>query len=221
VSWLLSAYRLTGEPKFQREVTKLVEKHQYGVNIVNTKDVHPGDDNYSDDELAFLSFFTWLWASPYDLRSEFNRAISRYYAIVQPVRSSLWNVVYLSASSLLSSSSSSPSSPRDADAPESDTMGAATWTLRRWPLSLVHWPVRNSQRLDLIWTQQANRFARTDYRPPVLPWDEGTLLLWNADPFEPDSGSGLSEQDPTPYLLPYWLARYYGFLSDAAAATQQ
>jgi nicotinamidase-related amidase len=49
VSWLLSAYRLTGDPKFQHEINKLVEKHQYGINIINTKDVHPGDDNYSDD----------------------------------------------------------------------------------------------------------------------------------------------------------------------------
>lgn len=214
VSWLLSAYRLTGDPKFQHEINKLVEKHQYGINIINTKDVHPGDDNYSDDELAFLSFFTWIWASPFDLRSEFTRAISRYYAIVQPVRSSLWNVVYLSASTFLSSSSLS--SVDNMGSPESDTMGAAAWTLRRWPLSLVHWPVRNSQRLDLIWTEQANRFAGTDYRPPVLPWDEGALLLWNADPFEPDGGSGHSEQAPTPFLLPYWLARYYGLLSDAA-----
>ncbi|ELR12782.1 uncharacterized protein ACA1_093180 [Acanthamoeba castellanii str. Neff] len=180
VSWLLSAYRLTGDPKFQHEINKLVEKHQYGINIINTKDVHPGDDNYSDD----------------------------------PVRSSLWNVVYLSASTFLSSSSLS--SVDNMGSPESDTMGAAAWTLRRWPLSLVHWPVRNSQRLDLIWTEQANRFAGTDYRPPVLPWDEGALLLWNADPFEPDGGSGHSEQAPTPFLLPYWLARYYGLLSDAA-----
>lgn len=49
ISWLLSAFRLTKEPKFQNEIQRLVKQHQYGINIVNTKDVHPGDDDYSDD----------------------------------------------------------------------------------------------------------------------------------------------------------------------------
>ena len=35
---------------------------------------------------------------------------------------------------------------------------------------------------------------------------------WNGDPHDLDGGSGMSEDDPSDWLLPYWLARYYGLI---------
>ena len=35
----------------------------YGLNLVNQKITFPRDDNYSDDELAFLPYFTYLFTS--------------------------------------------------------------------------------------------------------------------------------------------------------------
>ena len=35
----------------------------YGLNLVNQKITVPRDDNYSDDELAFLPYFTYFFSS--------------------------------------------------------------------------------------------------------------------------------------------------------------
>lgn len=69
-----------------------------------------------------------------------------------------------------------------------------------------------------------------------LPWDEKSFFVWNGDPFKLNSGSGykfflfflsffvfeycsdwcfrFTEYAPTGWLLPYWMARYYGFISN-------
>ncbi len=47
----------------------------------------------------------------------------------------------------------------------------------------------------------------------VLPTDERCFKKWNADPYEPDEGGdGRVEDDGADYLLPYWMARYHGFI---------
>ena len=35
----------------------------YGLNLINQKITFPRDDNYSDDELAFLPYFTYFFSS--------------------------------------------------------------------------------------------------------------------------------------------------------------
>ena len=35
---------------------------------------------------------------------------------------------------------------------------------------------------------------------------------WNGDPHDMGGGSGWSEDDPGDWLLPYWMARYYGLI---------
>ena len=35
---------------------------------------------------------------------------------------------------------------------------------------------------------------------------------WNGDPYDMNGGDGCSEMDPGVFLLPYWLARYFGLI---------
>lgn len=35
----------------------------YGLNLINQKITFPRDDNYSDDELAFLPYFTYFFTT--------------------------------------------------------------------------------------------------------------------------------------------------------------
>ena len=37
------------------------DANHYGLNMVNQKITFPADDNFSDDELAFLPYFTYLY----------------------------------------------------------------------------------------------------------------------------------------------------------------
>ncbi len=53
VSWILSAYSLTQDPKYLNAYNNLTNNYQYNINIINQKITQPSDDNYSDDELAW------------------------------------------------------------------------------------------------------------------------------------------------------------------------
>ena len=89
---------------------------------------------------------------------------------------------------------------------------------RRHRCHQVTWNVSNSQRRDIIYNPSADRFKgicdQTYLR--VLPANERQQQRWNANPWQiGDSGDGMLEVDPGAWLLPYWLARFAGILSDA------
>ena len=49
----------------------------------------------------------------------------------------------------------------------------------------------------------------------VLPPDERPIMKWNGNPFRIDGGNGgRTEDDGSFLLLPYWMGRYLGILSE-------
>jgi len=45
----------------------------------------------------------------------------------------------------------------------------------------------------------------------MYPYDEIRTMKWNGNPYNVSGGSdGREEQAPWPYLMPYWMMRYYG-----------
>ena len=68
LSYLLSAYRMTGNVTFVNAWQMLYNgmyrgvPTEYGRNMINQKVTFPLDDNYSDDELAFLPYFTYFYS---------------------------------------------------------------------------------------------------------------------------------------------------------------
>lgn len=70
LTWILAAYEITGYIKLLPRVTPsdqlflnayndLVVNYAYNINIINQKITQPSDDNFSDDELAFLPYFLY------------------------------------------------------------------------------------------------------------------------------------------------------------------
>jgi hypothetical protein len=83
------------------------------------------------------------------------------------------------------------------------------WSLQQWPLELIEWPSRNSQRRDVAIAHDVGRFDEA-MATRVLPANERSQPRWNGDPFTLDSwsGGGTAEVDPGPWLLAYWCARW-------------
>ena len=50
----------------------------------------------------------------------------------------------------------------------------------------------------------------------AVPANERSQGQWNTDPYDLTGGSGYSEYDAGAWLLPYWLARYYGLIVNQA-----
>ena len=192
-SWVVDAYR------------KLTSEDGYDQNMLNLKITCPVDINYSDDELAFLPFYTWTAMRPLGAEQEepfawkpVRRALERTFGAVRPERSSLWNAVYYAAGGG-GGNGSDANGGTGTVADDDPTTGSgsslagslaedALWNLRTWPLEMVQWPVRNAQRLDVRFAQDpTTRFgprprglsSKAGGRPP-LPANERAQYRWNA-----------------------------------------
>lgn len=112
--------------------------------MLNMKIESPDDNNYSDDELAFLPYYTYLtMVAPNTASHKAVRAsIDRSWLYVRGLRSALWNTIYIATNGT------------DYEQSDVDSIG---WNLRTWPLELVSWPVMNSQRRDLAFSLEPDR----------------------------------------------------------------
>ncbi len=198
LSFLKVAHYITGEPRYEEHYRKLAVEHHYLSNILLTKKCFPDENNHSDDQLGFVAWYPILQLE-HDPRARRALAagVRRHYEVVKPEKPSFYTFVYATV----------------------DPMGAdirgAIENLREIPTDRRLWPVRNSHRADVEFASLPNRFGEP-VLTRVLPADERPFKKWNADPYEPDSGDdGRMEDDGSAYLLPYWMARFHGFIREA------
>ena len=158
-------------------------------NMLNAKIASPVDDSYSDDELMFLPYYTYLTSEPSDhtRRATALASLERSWSSCSDGRggrSDLWAVIYMAVTGTR----------------EADDLASLLWTLRNWPTSLIDWPTSNAQRLDTHYKNDGANLpllkgavlagAKHPRTTRVLPTNERTQFLWNADPFD---ATGLPE----------------------------
>jgi hypothetical protein len=99
--------------------------------------------------------------------------------------------------------------------------GEAIDYLNRLPLWLRGMPTVNSGRNDLVHIPNAR--SESGQANQLLPVDERRLHKSNTNPFVLDHGEAGADENvydrnyfysPNIFTLPYWAARYYGFLKD-------
>lgn len=93
------------------------------------------------------------------------------------------------------------------------------WQLRRYPTELVDWPATNSHRRDIRlsadWASCPPALCGgSPVLEGVLPADEALArgssdFLTEAAANSVDGGGGMVENAPNPWLLVYWMRRYY------------
>jgi hypothetical protein len=168
--------------------------------------MQPTDINFSDDELTFLPYFSYIWnylqTGDDPLGPAFDRSIERTFANVARVRSPLWNFIYMIYKKEMRNSS---------DEIPASVLENAIWTLQTWPVEQIDWPVDNTQRQDVQFDQSVDRFGDVALRN-LIPYDENTMYRWNGSPFETQGGSGRSICDGAVYLAPFWLAHYFMYI---------
>lgn len=205
MSWLPVAYRFTQDSYFQGGFDQLVQKHQYDLNIVNAKIMQPSDINYSDDELTYLPYFTYIWnflrTRQDPLGEAFDLSMERTFFNVKRVRSPLWNFIYLVYKKEMRNETDIPAS----------VLEDAIWALQTLPIEQIDWPVDNSQREDIQFDQSVDRFGKKSLRN-LIPYDENSVYRWNASPFDLSDGSGHSICDASVFLTPFWLGYYFMYI---------
>jgi len=201
ISFLQTAYHFTGKEIYRQKAFELIEDHGYLDNImipIGEIGRVPGVDlttewNHSDDELAFLSYWIlYRYAFNDKLRAQYRETIKNHWQAERPEKLPLWNFMYA-----------------DTGAEEFD-LAESIWSLREFPLDMISWTVRNSDRQDLQFLEANFREQTTQ---DVLPPDERPMSKYNGNAFRLDGGSGgRREFSGDIYLLPYWMGRYLGLI---------
>ena len=197
LSLLKVAAHITGDAKYEAEYHKAAIDLKYLNQTTRLLEL-THEINYSDEELAMLSFYP-LWTYERDSRFQdsYRRAMDEWWKNIQREKNPLWTLIYLQ---------SKPAEPVD--------LAGAVWTLYRTPMDMIEWTVRNSGRHDITMDRRRGRFHEAQSTLLLAP-DERPVMKWNGNPFQVDGGNdGRSEDDGSFFLLPYWMGRYLGLLSE-------
>jgi hypothetical protein len=196
LSHLRVADHVTSEEKFAAAYRRLVNQLGYAGNVARFAMERPREVNYSDEELAFLSFYPLLRLEDDPrLRKQFQDALRGLWRRAQREENPLWDFIYAVGAGT-----------KDFD------RESALETLEGIPLDTISWTVKNSQRVDLEIDPSRGRFGEMQAKQSI-PANERRVMKWNDNPYQLDGGDdGRSEDDGAFFLLPYWLGRYHNLL---------
>ncbi|MCK3682822.1 hypothetical protein [Maribellus sp. YY47] len=213
IGMLQTAYHFTGKEKYKTAAYELMDKHGYLENLMRPmnqigKAPEDADDwskmlseawNHSDDEMYYCGYWgLYRYAFTKELKAKYKEAIVDHWEAERPEKDALWNIM----TALVGK--------------EDYDFDNAAWYLREYPLDLINWTVNNSHRKDI---QLIPENFREQTIAEVLPPDELRISRHNANRFDLDGGSdGRSENSAGDiWLLPYWIGRYLGVISEPAA----
>lgn len=205
-----------GAARYREAYQRLIRDHAYATNALDPKLQNGvGSGNQSDDEMAFMCFYNLLkYEQDPQLRTMYNIALRRYWALEQPEACPLFNYIFAASFDGLTAWDVEGYGIPAARVPEACLTDALD-TLVRFPLDRIAWEYRNSHRLDIIplpahLLDARGRSGRRD--GTALPIDERFVEYWNHDPWQVDSAAnGTTLADGAAFLLPYYMGLYHGF----------
>ncbi len=198
LSFLKTAHHITGDAKYDAAYRDRVQRGYAAHMRTYRRWTGGGEINFSDDELAYLSYDPLLrYEKESMLRRIYLNGLRFTWNQVKPDRNPLWNYISAASGAGRLSKSLRLDSQR---------------TLERIPNDQIEWNIRNSHRIDVQFQPARERFGKRQITA-VLPPDEGVMQKWNGNPYVPDrDGGGAREDDGAYFLLPYWMGRYHGWV---------
>ncbi|MBM3822282.1 MAG: hypothetical protein FJ404_05185 [Verrucomicrobia bacterium] len=221
LSYLAVAEHVTGDAKYGETSKMLIERHHYDQNAVVPKiQMGTGSGNQSDDEMAFMSFYSlFRYSKNAALREKLIFAFYGSWALEQPEMNPFFHFAYAghaAGAKIDNPFGSYPLAPWDGW--HQDSMA----TLYGFPLDRLNWPHKNSHRLDLQWLEPQRSVDIYEPRKrtrgfrgngKVLPVENRHFNHWNTDPWQLDYGGSAHElASGTVFLLPYYMGLYHGFI---------
>jgi len=221
LSYLAVTAHITGDNKYHAIARELVEKHGYAQNLMFPK-AHqgPGSGNQSDDEMAFMCFYTLMRYGKDPTTQNLARySFFQYWANDQPELNPFFHFAHAA---------------HNLDQTITNVWGKFSVTpwpgwfedsravLYGFPLDRLNWDHKNSHRLDVVplalaqskdlyEARSEGRGRRTNGK--VLPVENRHFNHWNTDPWDLDyGGSGTELGSGTVFLLPYYMGLYHGFV---------
>jgi len=200
LSFLKTAHHITGEAKYAQAYRDRVQRGYAEQMRLYRRWVGGGEINFSDDELAYLSYDPLLrYEKDRKLRRIYLDGLKFTWEQIRPDYNPLWNYITAASGAIKMTKAVRKESLR---------------TLERIPTDQIEWTMKNSHRLDVKLRQDADRFSRPQLTEVLAP-DERAVEKWNSNPYRPDAGSdGRGEDDGAYFLLPYWMGRHHGWVKE-------
>ncbi len=225
LSYLTVAAHVTGDSRYNEIIDDLIDNHHFLINAAVPKiQTGIGSGNQSDDEMAFMGFYSLIRLTHReDIRSFILNSFHRYWVLEFPEMNPFFNYCYAAVgqgASYRDQWGNHDLSPWDGWRED------AFRTLVDFPLDRFNWPHRNSHRLDIIFLPPQNATSIGDHQPgerghrvdgKVLPVSERSFNHWNTDPWQLDyGGDGNVLASGTVFLLPYYMGLYHQFIPTPA-----
>jgi hypothetical protein len=210
-SMLQTAYHFTHKKIYKEKALELLNKYGFLENLMRPmKDISyaPADAdelskdlsdgwNHSDDEMYFLGYWgLYRYALNDTLKSKFKAAIIDHWQIERPEKEGAWDI-FTAITGV-----------------QHFDLNEAVWYLQKYPMDLIDWKVKNSERKDIDFIPQNFRRQTTK---EVLPPDELPTSRHNSNRFDLNGGNenGNAEYSAGDiWLLPYWMGRYLKIISE-------
>ena len=189
------SHHSSGESRYNDLYREFISKYHYPLNVIRHK-VRDAHNCHIDDNLGFLASLTYLRLEENDaVRSIVLCGLEDHWEYERPERQPMFSIIHAAMTG------------RDSD------IADGIQSLREMPLDLMHYKMENSKRNDIEWDEEeSGRHGRPQIKY-ALPYDESNVHRPDCGSFHSDSrGGGI--QEPTVYLLPYWIGRYYGIISN-------
>ena len=188
---------MTGDAKYDDLYRAFVRRHHYPLNAARHK-IRDAHICHIDDNLAFLAALTLLrLETDPAIRALILCGMEDHWQYERVERQPLFSLIHALFTG------------RDADLAE------GVQSLREMPLDMIHYAMENSKRRDLVYDTQQQAWHEDAQLLSPLPFNERNVHRPDNGGFALDAQNRNYAQEPTMFLLPYWLGRYYGLLREA------
>lgn len=222
LAYLTVTHHITGDQKYRDAFLQLADDYGYAMNGLSQPKamLSPGAFGQGDDDMAFMNYYHLLrYETDPRLQNIFRYAVYWHWQIEQYERNPLFNVIYAACN--LGRQRNDQWGSADLS-PTDGWLDDTLFTLQRFPLDLIDWPMSNAHRLDVVPLRQ---FARgpgpghigTGGRVDgyTFPIDENHAVQSDHDAWVLTRRTdGTRLHTGVSFLLPYYMARVHGFIAD-------
>ncbi len=196
MSFLLSAYHITGDKKYLDKKNELAVKYHYAMNILT----HKIDDAHSchiDDRLGYYTVLPFL-------RYETDPAIRRFVLLATRRHFEYERVEHCPIYTFIT-----------AMATEGHTdLSEAVEMLEEYPLDMFSYETCNSVRPDIEQEERVEEFGEAPHAKYAIPACERVMDDLCYNPFQLDGNKRDNIISPASWRLAYWFAKYYGMIEE-------
>lgn len=185
-----------GAKKYEALYEAFVKDHRYPLNAMQHK-VRDAHGCHIDDNLGFLAAFTLLRLEDKPaLRALYLCGLEDHWQYERVERQPMFCFIHAAFTGL------------------DDDLAEGVRSLREMPYDMTNEEEHNSLRRDIVYDTEQEAWSEPPQILSPLPYDERNLCRPDGGAFHLDSGQTGRVQEPTIFLLPYWIGRFYGLITE-------